>query len=379
MPRKKFLYHQIYNGIKNDILNGTFLPGSKLPAEDDLCTKYQVSAITVKRAMSLLMEQGIIKRVPGQGTFVAKDAQLAVKSQNTDNGKPQTDFDTAFKLKKKIKLIGLVLEHVATPFGLDMMYQMDREADKAGYKLCIRFSYGIREKETEEIDLLLSMGVAGLIIMPCHGAHYNNAILKLIINHFPVVLIDKKMTGISVPSVSTDGRNAVKTLVRHLYSRGCGKIGLISVDVSGTTSLIDRREGFYSGMKELDLVHYEDCILPYGNMDFFENNAKAEYIDHISKYFDKMKGKLDGIVCTEFGIMPALVQAARLNGIMIGTDIKVCCIDEDNLAPEGFYFTHMKQDEQAIAKFTMDLLLHKSSLPAEDYLIPAIFQHGRTT
>lgn len=39
--------------------------------------------------------------------------------------------------------------------------------------------------------------------MPCHGKYYNTGILKRVIEHFPMVLIDKQVEGIQVSSVRT--------------------------------------------------------------------------------------------------------------------------------------------------------------------------------
>lgn len=52
--------------------------------------------------------------------------------------------------------------------------------------------------------------------MPCHGKYYNTGILKQVIEHFPMVLIDKQMEAIPVSSVRTDNYAAMKALVDYL-------------------------------------------------------------------------------------------------------------------------------------------------------------------
>lgn len=385
--RNEFLYKQVYEGIKEKILDGTFPRESKLPSEEEFCTEYEVSTITVKKAMDLLVDDGMVRRVPGKGTYVMGDAigvpelskeEDARETENCDDHNQESELKGALLKGKKRKLIGLVLEHVASPFGLDMMYHLDREAEKAGYKLCIRFSYGNREKETDEIDHLLALNVEGLIIMPCHGAHYSTAILKLIVENFPVILIDKRLHGIPVSTVSTDGKNAIKSLVKHLYERGCRKIGLITVDAMGTTSVIDRREGFYAGMEEVKLAAAEECVLNHDQTNFLDRETQAD-TECICQYFEKTRGNLDGVVCTEYGMMSSVVQASRMLGISIGTDLKICCIDEDYQASDGYYFTHMKQDERSIAELALKLLIQDMVHPAVDYVVPAIFKQGKTT
>ncbi|MGF7145893.1 DNA-binding LacI/PurR family transcriptional regulator [Anaerotaenia torta] len=385
--RNAFLYKQVYEGIKEKILDGTFPQESKLPSEEEFCAEYEVSAITVKKAMDLLVDDGMVRRVPGKGTYVLGGAigaaklsreEITQETESCDAHNQGSELKEALLKGKKRKRIGLVLEHVSSPFGLDMMYHLDCEAEKAGYKLCIRFSYGNREKETDEIDYLLSLNVEGLIIMPCHGAHYSTAILKLIVENFPVILIDKRLHGIPVSTVSTDGKNAIKSLVKHLYERGCRKIGLITIDAMGTTSVMDRREGFYSGMDEVKLIAAEECVLNHEQTNFLDKERAAD-TECICQYFEKTKGSLDGVVCTEYGMMSSVVQASRMLGINIGTDLKICCIDEDYQASDGYYFTHMKQDERAIADLALKLLIQDMVHPAVDYVVPAIFKQGKTT
>jgi DNA-binding LacI/PurR family transcriptional regulator len=384
--RNEFLYKQVYDGIREKILDGKFPKESKLPSEEEFCGEYEVSTITVKKAMDLLVEEGLVRRVPGKGTYVMGNSAGDEQTHREEETKEAESYETmesepkeASQKGKKRRLIGIVLEHVASPFGLDMLYELDAEAENAGYKLCIRFSYGNREKETDEIDYLLSLSVEGIIIMPCHGAHYNTAILKLIIENFPVILIDKRMTGIPVSSVSTDGKNAIKSLVKHLYDRGSRNIGLITVDAAGTTSLIDRREGFYSGMEEYKLPVVEECVLIHDQTNFIEKKTEQLDADCIRQFFERNRGNLDGVICTEYGMMSSVVQAAKHLGINIGSDLKICCIDEDYQASDGYYFTHMKQDERSIAKLALKLLIQETRHPAIDYVVPAIFNQGKST
>ncbi len=362
-------------------MSGIFPKDSKLPSEKEFCTEYEVSAITVKKAMDLLVDEELVRRVPGKGTYVIDNAGAEKVAQREEEVKEADRYEKpeVEPKDKKRKLIGIVLEHVASPFGLDMLYQLDYEAEKAGYKLCIRFSYGNREKETDEIEHLMALNVEGIIIMPCHGSHYNNAILKLIVDDFPVILIDKRMTGISVSTVSTDGKNAVRLLVKHLYERGCRNIGLITLDTSDTTSLIDRREGYYCGLEEYNLPLAEECVLKYGDTNFVDKKTEQIDADNIRQYFEKTRGRLDGVICTEYGMMSSVVKAAKALGIRIGSDLKICCIDEDYQAADGYYFTHMKQDEREIAKLALKLLIQGGNQPAIDYVVPAIFRQGRTT
>lgn len=65
---KKYLF--IYEDMKNRILNGEFKSGEQLPFEKDLCVEYETSKMTIKKAFDLLVEDGLIIKKRGVGTFI---------------------------------------------------------------------------------------------------------------------------------------------------------------------------------------------------------------------------------------------------------------------------------------------------------------------
>ncbi|MDR1296500.1 MAG: histidine utilization repressor [Deltaproteobacteria bacterium] len=66
------LYSQIKRRIQAKVNLGEWKPNSKIPSESDLCDKFSVSRMTVNRALRELVEQGVLMRLPGVGTFVAE-------------------------------------------------------------------------------------------------------------------------------------------------------------------------------------------------------------------------------------------------------------------------------------------------------------------
>src|SRR4030043_939052 len=64
------LYFQLEQIIKSKILMGEFLPGEQIPTEKDLCETYQVSTITARQAILNLVNEGLIIRRQGKGSFV---------------------------------------------------------------------------------------------------------------------------------------------------------------------------------------------------------------------------------------------------------------------------------------------------------------------
>lgn len=63
-------YNQLANILRRKIAAGEFRPGERLPSEAELCNQYQVSNITARRAIKLLVEQEIAETRKGYGTFL---------------------------------------------------------------------------------------------------------------------------------------------------------------------------------------------------------------------------------------------------------------------------------------------------------------------
>lgn len=65
------LYHQLYEIVRRGILGGQWQPGDMLPPESELIAEYEVSRTTVRQVLEMLVNEGLIYRQRGRGTFVA--------------------------------------------------------------------------------------------------------------------------------------------------------------------------------------------------------------------------------------------------------------------------------------------------------------------
>ena len=63
-------YYQIFQDIYNKIDEGEYKNGDKLPSETELCKIYNVSRGTLREALKLLFQYGLLVREQGRGTFV---------------------------------------------------------------------------------------------------------------------------------------------------------------------------------------------------------------------------------------------------------------------------------------------------------------------
>lgn len=70
------LYHQIYLDLKQIINNEIIPPGGMLPPEVEICQAYNVGRQTVRQAIAHLVDDNILERFAGRGTFVRKPVNL---------------------------------------------------------------------------------------------------------------------------------------------------------------------------------------------------------------------------------------------------------------------------------------------------------------
>lgn len=63
-------YAQLVRILKQQIASNLYRPGDRLPSEAQLCERYGVSPMTVRRVINILVDQGVVVAEQGRGTFV---------------------------------------------------------------------------------------------------------------------------------------------------------------------------------------------------------------------------------------------------------------------------------------------------------------------
>lgn len=66
------LYLQVISNIETAIRRKLLPPGTRLPAEDELRAAFNVSRTTLRRAIGTLVQQGVVERRHGSGTWIAR-------------------------------------------------------------------------------------------------------------------------------------------------------------------------------------------------------------------------------------------------------------------------------------------------------------------
>lgn len=125
-------YETIVNDIRKKIQNGTYQINEKLPTEPDLCQVYQVSRITVKKAIDQLVCEGLVIKRRGSGTFV--------KGISEQQGEVLSQTSGLFHNINKMKIKSKVITFEVIPAGEPVAEKLNIEADDFVY-YCVRYRH----------------------------------------------------------------------------------------------------------------------------------------------------------------------------------------------------------------------------------------------
>jgi len=101
------LYVQIENAIRSSIAAGEWKPGERIPSEVSLNDLFGCSRMTVRGVLNSLVDDGLLYRVPGKGTFVTeqKIAALSPAYQGVREQLEQMGFTTTTELVSRRTLV----------------------------------------------------------------------------------------------------------------------------------------------------------------------------------------------------------------------------------------------------------------------------------
>ena len=361
---KEALYKKIYNDLLGDIQNNKYPPGSCLPSEAKISELYGVSMITSKKALEMLSEQNLIIRKPGKGSFVLKDGGEAQGIPEQGPGRTNRN-----------RIIGVLFDSFGDGFGSEVLFGIEKKCRRHGFDMLLKCSHGNKEEETCAIKRFLELGVSGMIIMCVHDDTYNDEILRLSLQKFPMVLIDRQLKGIPIPFIGTDNYKASKELTGYLFDIGHKNICYAAPLSNETSTLVERQRGFVDCHLERGVITNEgNRITSLVSTLPSYHDLKVE--DLIRQDIDKVKSFImdnpdtSAYFAVEYGIAKLIYKAMK--ELALENNKVIVCFDGIRDNSLSLHFAYVAQGQYAMGKTSVDILseIMNGNGVAETTLIP---------
>lgn len=333
---KRSLHTQIYEIIKSDIVTTKLQVDQKLPTQKELAKQYNVSMITIKKALNDLIRNGYLYSIVGSGTFVAKRSMVLNFNQQ--------------------KAIGLVLVDLRSPFFSLIMQSVEEHVSQKGYSLLLSKSEGDVDREKVLIENLVRTGVDGLIIASMSHEHYSTGILKRLQREdFPFVMVSY-IEDKDICYIGTDNEAGGYVAAQHLIDIGRKKIGYINGEQGNLLGEL-RKKGFLKALNE--------NRIPFNKEFEFRLQLKYEWNDFesgykIGKSFAELKNRPDAIFAyndlSALGFMKGIMEA----GLQVPDDVAIIGFDDIErcqYAPVPLSTIHQPTTE--IGRQAVDLLIRR--------------------
>lgn len=122
MREKKILYLEVSKQIKQDIIEGKYPLDTMIPTENELVEQFNVSKITIRKAVQLLVDDGYVKKQSGRGTIVLSNRPFNImnraQSYTSLLNQKGKRVETEFLSIKEVDETDAEVEHVRFVPGL---------------------------------------------------------------------------------------------------------------------------------------------------------------------------------------------------------------------------------------------------------------------
>lgn len=188
---------------------------------------------------------------------IKKETELLVIKTAKELGYTPNLIARGLRLKRS-KNIALVTSDVANPFFASITKTIQSELRKRGYNLMIFGTNDDIEIEKEEINLLKSRGIDGLIIIPV-GTEYKH-LEKLLSKNFPFVVLYRIFKNLNANSVTVDNYTSAYDSVNLVINNGHKKIGMIQGKANIFTNS-ERLRGYKAALSEHNIKFNNKYII----------------------------------------------------------------------------------------------------------------------
>ncbi len=231
-------YYQVYINLLERIKSGEFNPGDAIPSERVLVSDYNVSRITIVKALDLLERDNLIDRQHGRGTYVTS---------------PPTETDP--QLLKVAFFIG----RTSKPYPYTVLMGAVQKAMRYDVQFQI---IGAHEsaQEVRYVHSAIQTGVDGIIVYPTPDFPNETLYRELLAKHFPFVMVDRYYPHVDSDRVVFDDEAAGYQLTEYLIQQGHHRIAIVPLAEVMVTSVRNRIRGYQKALEAHGIEYDEDLV-----------------------------------------------------------------------------------------------------------------------
>lgn len=288
--------------LRRKVLSGEVGHGEQLKPELELCRDTNLSRTTVRKAIASLVDEGLLVRYRGRGTFV-----------NFDRNHVQQ------------RLLAFLVCHTNVTGASDLMIRgAEQMASELGYQLLLGNSQNDAVTAWEQVMRLNDARVAGTIVMPLQTLSPSkttaDVLRALKQTGQRVVLVDEFSADDDIPSICSQNREAMHELTCHLIGLGYRRIAFLSsVRIEG---VVEREEGFRLAMNEHGLEVPPEYFLELAGRD--PSVQGTQEVD----VFLAMRHPPEAIVCLHDLVALNVLRRCAERGWKVPDDVAVVGFDD---------------------------------------------------
>lgn len=327
-------YYVLMEQLKSDIKTGKIKPGDKLPSENELSALYQISRHTVRKAISILTNEGYIQAEHGRGTYCSDRVRSSISSKN----------------------IAVITTYISDYIFPRLIQGMDKVLTANGYSIILKNTGNSQRMEARCLEDILTKNIDGLIIEPSKSEIYCKNI-----NHYetldrmgiPYVFIQGTYLQLrDKPHILMDDVKGCYLITKYLISLGHRNIvGIFKVDDAQGNA---RHKGYVNALQEAHIPYNPDAVVWFHTED--RDIKPAGTVEYMIERGDRM----DAIVCYNDQIALEVIALLGKKGIRVPQDISVTGYDNSLIAESGpVKLTTIAHPKEKLGEMAAELLLEQ--------------------
>ncbi len=330
----KAKYYILMEALKQEIMEGKICPGDRIPSENELAQQYSISRHTVRKALSILENEGLIGAEHGRGTFCTDGFQNKSNSHN----------------------IAVITTYISDYIFPRLIQGMDNVLTDNGYSIILKNTGNSQKNEARALQDILTKNIDGLIIEPSKSEIYCRHMSlyeKFDAMNVPYVFIQGTYPQMKdKPNVLLDDVEGGYLLTRYLIELGHKHIvGIFKIDdVQGT----GRYKGYIKALNESGIPYDPEKVIMFHTED--REKKPAAMMDN----FICQGIPMDGIVCYNDQTALEVIQVLQKKGIRVPEDVSITGYDNSFIAMSGsIKLTTVSHPKEKLGEMAAELLLEK--------------------